>query len=122
MTATSEEPGQLFEWVDEDSGFSVVIEEADGTCHAYLLDNGEIDTDVWLFDSDDARLEAEWAGLKDIENVVNVVWDDGDGGMRAEIFVGETLFAVLEAGVTPGQSLFAHEDGALARRLRGNAS
>src|SRR5438046_3121601 len=121
------------------SSFSVVIDDDDRVAYAYLLKEGDMCGDVWLYNCNMAPEEPEWRDPSKapfanpqeftaddplrITDTANIYWawiKDNDNLQRAEIYLGEQLLAVLAPGAKPGWCKNARKDGPLAKVLPGN--
>lgn len=121
-------------------GWEVVLEDDDRSCHAYLLRNGDICSDVWLYNRVAAPTAPEWTSpqARDVAPFLNAVryvtttaasgeswnaeqvsvtWADTEAG-EARVLLGGEVAAVLRVGAKPGWSARAIEDGPLAKVLR----
>jgi hypothetical protein len=118
----------------EDLPFSVIIEDDDRVAYAYLLRQGEICGDVWLYNCTAAPERPEWsdptkapfanpqefalanAGRITDETPVQVLWvKDKETLARAEIYQADVRLAVLAPGAKPGWCRNAKKDGPLAK-------
>ncbi len=111
-------------------GYSVTVEADARVAYAYLLENGKIIGDVWLYNVAPTPSSTNWkdrdqmpflnpapfAGAQDaydIRNGLECRWT----GRKVEILCGGELVAVLVPGAKPGWSKQAQEDGPLAKTL-----
>lgn len=113
-----------------DGGYSVTVEADARVAYAYLLEDGKIIGDVWLYNVAPTPSSTNWkdrdqmpflnpaplAGAQDayaIRNGLECRWT----GRKVEILCGGELVAVLVPGAKPGWSKQAQEDGPLAKTL-----
>jgi hypothetical protein len=100
--------------------------------------DGQICSDVWLYNRCPTPVEPEWhdaANLPfanpaafvnessrftppDSTHEFTVAWDEASGRLAAKILLRDDYFARLEAGSKPGWSALAARDGPLARVLK----
>lgn len=114
--------------------YSVVIEDDDKVCYAYLYFNKEIIGDVWLYNNVESPAEPEWASRENLPflNPVQFVsenltpFDEGSdvivdwsnvNGIVATIFVTSRRIAKLSGGAFPGWSSLVSQDGPLAKKM-----
>jgi len=114
----------------------LVFEDDGRVAYAYLFSEGEIVGDVWLYNSGETPDNPDWEDFSEMPflngrefskgeryprihevSEVRVQWaDDHDGTAgRAELYLREKLFAILEPGAKPGWSRWALKDGPLAK-------
>lgn len=133
--------GYVVECDDDESECSVVLEEDGKVAYAYLLREGDIIGDVWLYNVNGAPGQPEWddpdnapfanprefAGekarpdLDDPEKEISCEWirSDGSDAVTAVLVkIKGTAVGRLEPNATPGWSAFAEKDGPLAKVLR----
>ena len=132
----------LARFPDTGSDFSVIFDDDGYVAYAYLIDpEGEIASDVWLYNHGSAPLQPEWETSSDMpfKNATEYITDtiefapvDDCSEIRAEwvnapghqktvhIFIRNRLFAILAEGEKPGYSLLASKNGPLAKRLEEN--
>lgn len=129
-------------WVahDDPQGKHSAVFEDDGRVGwAYLLDDGKIVTDVWLYNHGPApesplasreqgppRNRAGFASPEEVTPVtdpgeVTFLWrHDGESGeVRVDVHLRGVLFGRLVAVVKPGWARMARRDGPCARMLEG---
>nr|WP_288807881.1 hypothetical protein [uncultured Sphingobacterium sp.] len=114
--------------------YSVLIEDDDKVCYAYLLNDDKIVGDIWLYNSVPTPSEPEWYSKENLpflnpaefvkENLepfsaistVEVTWDFRVETV-AKIFLSERLIAKLTVGSCPGWSSLVTKDGPLAQKI-----
>ncbi|WP_105375094.1 hypothetical protein [Neorhizobium huautlense] len=134
------ESGELIaEVIDPVSGSRVVFEDDGRVAYAYLLSSeGEITSDVWLYNRSPTPKKATWHDRKaapflnpaefvrtDIAFAlpehpadIMVVWDVIEKpNVSLCIHIHEELVGILATGSKPGWSLLAANDGPLARKF-----
>jgi len=112
--------------------YSVIIEDDDKVCYAYLLIDNEIVGDVWLYNTMKSPVEAEWHSPDNLpflnpiefikENIepfdndtnININWDS-ENKVVALIYISNRLIARLSEGDFPGSSSLVIKDGPLAK-------
>lgn len=121
-------------------GESAVMIEDDGRVgYAYMLNpDGQICSDVWLYNRCPAPVEPEWlnpptrpfanpasfvnqgphVSLPGSAKEFTVEWHEADGLAVADILLPERNLARLKAGAKPGWSTLASKDGPLAQVWR----
>lgn len=123
---------------DEITGYSVMFEDDGKTAYAYLILNGKITADVWLYNRHIAPTQAEWddpsklpfmnpreyafdLSIEPISNTnqVQFVWnhDRQNCLINTEVFLRGELYGQLTPTSCPGWSKLAKKDGPLARVL-----
>ena len=129
----------FFDFFNEQTGYSVVIEIDKKVAYAYLIDKSEnIIGDIWLYNCGNAPEKVEWDNplnmpfanaaqfiredksfqpISDISEV-SVSWFVKAGALsKAHIYVRGKLFAILCPGSKPGWSVMAAVDNPIARKL-----
>lgn len=129
-------------WAEEandGSGHSVIFEDDGRVAYVYLLDELQnIVSDAWVYNHNQATVQPEWGDKLKIPfaNPSDFVRDDvqcppvtdqselmiewqitTSKKPRVRLYIRDELFAVLEPGDKPGQSLLAAKNGPLARIL-----
>lgn len=112
--------------------YSVMIEDDDKVCYAYLLIHNEIVGDVWLYNTIKSPVEAEWHSPDNLpflnpiefikENIepfddetnININWNS-ENKVVAQIYISNRLIARLSEGDFPGGSSLVIKDGPLAK-------
>lgn len=127
--------GSLTKYVSNDHPeLSVLIEDDDKVCYAYLLRGKRIVGDIWLYNIAPTPNEAEWHSKENLpflnpeefvkENLepfdawspVEVTWDFSEE-IVANIFLASRLIAMLKEGSYPGWSSLVTKDGPLAQKI-----
>lgn len=125
--------GYFNQYINEEvPAFSVVIEDDDKGCYAYLLEEGQIISDVWLYNHIETPESVDWGNKEDLPfanpemfvknnlppfdeyTPVEVNWGGKDDKVYAEVYGSNVLLAKLEAGAFPGWSTLVERDGPLA--------
>jgi hypothetical protein len=126
----------LYHYGSEDSPFSVVIDDDDRVAYAYLLKDGKICGDVWLYNCESPPKKPEWSDpskapfanpqefaaenslrITDI-GLINLRWKKNKESLeRAEICLADELLAILAPGAKPGWCRNARKDSPLAKAL-----
>jgi len=123
---------------DTDGKYSVVIEDNGQVCYAYLLEDKEIISDVWLYNSAETPITTDWGTSDDMpfmnprsfshdENRI-IIEGDLDQALvnwkfierkleKANLVLNGQLIAILKPGAKPGWSINAKNDGPLAKPL-----
>lgn|GEM_PF-306180 len=113
-----------------DGRYSVMVEADARVAYAYLLEDGKIIGDVWLYNVAPTPSSTNWKDRNqmpflnptpfaaaqdayDVRDGVECRWTD----RRVEILRGAEPVAVLVPGAKPGWSKQAQEDGPLAKTL-----
>jgi hypothetical protein len=121
------------------SGRTRIMLEDDGrVCYAYMIDeNGQICSDVWLYNRCQAPAEPEWHsrenapfanpapfscqnsdfGLPRSAEEFSVKWTEAGDFEVAKIYLFDRYLAKLMHGAKPGWSRLAAKDGPLAQTL-----
>lgn len=112
--------------------YSVMIEDDDKVCYAYLLIDNEIVGDVWLYNTMKSPVEAEWHSPDNLpflnpiefikeniepfddETTININWNS-ENKVVAQIYISNRLIASLSEGDFPGSSSLVIKDGPLAK-------
>jgi hypothetical protein len=124
---------------DENSEFSVVIEDDDRVAYAYLREKDRMVGDVWLYNCIPVGDKPEWSDPKklpfvnptsyihDKQLIPRIICTDDiylkwyfDSGIfvRVEIYLrNSTMIALLKKGSRPGWSLLAKRNSPLANTL-----
>jgi hypothetical protein len=118
--------------------FSLIIDEDERVAYAYLLRNGRIVGDVWLFNKIEADQFPEWKtklneppflnppqfcgaipfGVPVVMDRYAVNWEvSANAPTRADVLIDGVLVARIEDGSKPGWSTLVSKDGPLAKRL-----
>src|SRR5262249_20942506 len=114
----------------KDHNFTLVIDDDDRVAYAYLLDEGKIIADVWLYNRAATPEKPEWGDrskapflnprefvreqLSTISDATPVVVDwvgNKDTLERAEININNELLAVISPGSKPGWCRNARKSG-----------
>jgi hypothetical protein len=124
--------------LDEQTGYSVVIDDDGEKAYAYLLDAAEVIVgDVWLYNCGQAPKENDWSDpaklpfsnpaefVSDVNfdpianaSEVSIQWKQHPGRpFEVLLSLRGELFAILQHGVKPGWSRLAIKDGPLAKVL-----
>ena len=128
--------GILLRFDDEVSYFSIVFDDDGKVAYAYLLENGKIIGDVWLYNRGDTPDEPEWTDRTKMpfanprefvsdssvepaedENDIDVEWKHEHGQTEGSVFLRGMLLGKLRPGANPGWSALAIKDGPLAKVL-----
>ncbi|WP_437921204.1 hypothetical protein [Sphingobacterium sp. LRF_L2] len=122
--------GQYFN--EELPSFSVIIEDDDKVCYAYLLEENQIISDVWLYNHIDTPESVDWKNKEDLpfanptmfvkKNIspfdtstsINIQWGSYDGKVCVKVYASNILLAKLEKDALPGWSTLVEKDGPLA--------
>ena len=111
----------FFEKKCPDKIHSLVFEEDDKVAYAYLLKDGKIITDVWLFnviESPKSLIDASNFIRPDREEQIYVGWFIHDEKLqKAFIFIDNVLHATIAPNEKPGHCRLVIKDGPLARIL-----
>ena len=130
----------FFEKKCPDKIHSLVFEEDDKVAYAYLLKDGKIITDVWLFNVIESPREPEWnldnrskympfANPKSLIDASNFIRPDREEQIyvgwfihdeklqKAFIFIDNVLHATIAPNEKPGHCRLVIKDGPLARIL-----
>lgn len=112
--------------------FSVVIEDDNKVCYAYLLEGDQIISDVWLYNQIEAPESVAWNNRADLpfanpkmfvkNNIlpfdewthVDVQWGRDCGNVYVKVYASNLLLAKLEKNAFPGWSTLVEKDGPLA--------
>lgn len=113
-----------------------IFEDNGRVAYAYLLVNGKIEGDVWLYNRGEAPKEPEWNNRDlapyrnpaefalslehpaDSESDIEIEWDhQNEEHPQVKIYVRRKLLGVLKMGTKPGWSKLAKKDGPLAKVL-----
>lgn len=133
MTPASEDESLLLRFDNSTSRRAVVLEDDGRVAYAYLLEEGKIVGDVWLYNVGPSPDEVDW-GRRDampFENPRSLGTDRGTLRLSADsavncqwsqegdvtVFLDGVALARLAPGSTPGWSRLAIKDGPLARPL-----
>ena len=125
------------------SHFSVIIEIDGKTCYAYLLKDQRIIGDVWLYNNIDTPNNVDWydkSGMPflnprayAIDAPIFIITSPEDVNLKwtfkeycrlekVEIYIKNTLVAVMNENSKPGWSINAKVDGPLAKVLANDRS
>ena len=106
--------------------YSAVFEDDGEVAYGYLLIDGRIVSDVWLYNRDEAPGTSPWKDgpqgrflpVEDAEDV-SFVWTYGPGQVptAVEFWIRGRLHARVTPDCRPGWCVLAIEDGPLARKL-----
>ena len=129
--------------INSDSGdgkTTLVLEDNGRVCYCYLLENGEIRSDLWLYNRDKTPDQIPWKSgesppyLNPIEyakknqlipsgiNQISIDWIRNKSDVTAHIYIGDILIGVISSDTKPGFAKFAAKNGPLANVLpRGNS-
>ncbi len=120
-------------------GMSAIFEQNSKVAYAYLLEQGEFVSDVWLYNVDYAPQNPEWKDRlcdmpfrNSIQYVsspvfqpvvdpkeIHVKWiENNDGNIIVNIFIRGELMGVLQKSYKPGWSKMASSDSPIAKVLR----
>lgn len=129
-------PHDLFVQSNGPEELQAIFEDNGRVAYAYLLVNGEIEGDVWLYNHGEAPVQSEWENpdsapfknplefAHNLENPpsneadVKIKWEEQkDAPAQAQVYIRGELFAVLKVGEKPGRSKLAKKDGPLAKML-----
>jgi hypothetical protein len=120
------------------TSYSVVIEDDDKVCYAYLIRDDHIVGDVWLCNRVPSPKVPEWKDRKNAPflnpadysldppciklphdgNGLDVSWTpESDETMEVDVHCGGRILARLRHGFKPGWSANAVKDGPLAKAL-----
>lgn len=112
--------------------FSIVIEDDDKVCYAYLYHNHKIVGDVWIYNSVETVDIVDWRNKEDLpfanpnnfvkinimpfnqSSQINVSWGVDNNIVFAEIYLVDALLVRLKEGACPGWSTLVKEDDPLA--------
>lgn len=125
--------GYFKQYISEEFlSFSVIIEDDDKVCYAYLLEENQIVSDVWLYNNIDSPEAVDWKNKDDLpfanpkkfikNNIspfdvatsIDVKWGSVDGKIYAKIYASNQLLVKLERDAFPGWSTLVKSDGPLA--------
>lgn len=130
--------GYAVELQDSDSRYAVIVEDDGKVAYSYLLDGGDIVSDVWLYNVAPPPESPEWDDpdnapfanpreycvveappeVRDPESDITIEWLRADGATTgAVVMIKGTTMARVEPGSKPGWSRLASKDGPLARVL-----
>ena len=127
------------EFICEQNGsYSVIIEDDGRVCYAYLIEKGNISSDVWLYNCIKSNNAMTWRNqnempflnldefINKINNIspltdkdtIDIVWYFVKNKLsHADLIINGKLVGRLELGIKPGYSVTALRDGPLAKRL-----
>ena len=130
-------PYDIFVQSDGPEKLKAIFEDNGRVAYAYLLVNGEIAGDVWLYNHEEAPVQPEWnnpdaAPFKNplefaysLDNPpsneadVKIKWEEQkDAPAQVQVYIRGQLFGVLKVGMKPGWSKLAKKDGPLAKMLK----
>lgn len=125
--------GYFNQYFNEDfPSFSIVIDDDDKVCYAYLYEKDQIVGDVWLYNHIETPKFVDWMNKKDLpfanpemyvkQNIppfdeltnIEVKWGMYLNEIYSEIYVSNFLLAKLKIGSLPGWSTLVKKDGPLA--------
>jgi hypothetical protein len=123
---------------EADTRYSVIIEDDEKVAYAYLMDEGAIVSDVWLYNNGETPVTPPWKDggkmpfanpamyltpsdqvlpLTDEDDVI-VKWDIHQGRLENVVInIRQQLVAKMEHGSRPGWSRKVIADGPLAKVL-----
>lgn len=120
--------------------YKVVIEDDDKAAYAYLLKDGSIVGDVWLYNAAPGSNIPGWESEEEMpfvnpaewslsftpplseSEMVTVEWKIGKHGkVVAEVHLRNQLHAILKEGEEPGWCRCARKDGPLAKTFTGGS-
>ena len=124
----------FLDYLNDRLGSRLVIEDDDRTCYAYLIVDGEIVSDVWLYNVGAVPDSAEWSEPRsapfanpyqmtvgeDFEPLVSsseveIVWPDQDfAAAKVEVVLRGQRHALLKPGAKPGWCRLASKPSPLA--------
>lgn len=126
----------LLRYDDDQSNYSVVFDDNGRVAYAYLLENEDIISDVWLYNVCPTPDQPEWqdrrkmpfanskeyaatAMVQRAKNESEILFEwQTDGTIRTcGIYLRGELLATLAAGHKPGHGAMAIKDGPLANAL-----
>jgi hypothetical protein len=120
-------------------GMSAIFEQDSKVAYAYLLEQEEFVSDVWLYNVDYTPQNPEWKdrlcdmpfrnsvkyvsspGFKPVidSSEIHVKWiENNDGTIIVNIFVRGELMGILQKDCKPGWSKMASSDSPIAKVLR----
>ncbi len=123
-------------YCDVDSKYSIIIEANGIVLYAYLLEEEEIVSDVWLYNFNQVPRKTKWDSVDDLpfENISHLIkplseqvvfrqfheddikWVFKNSLLdRVEIIKDEIIFCQMQPNKAPGYSCNALQSGALAR-------
>jgi hypothetical protein len=125
------------QFTSDNSTFSIIIEDDGRGCYGYLLEEGKIIADVWLYNTQETPEDMPWSEAFPLpflnqksyvdqkrmlkiedENDAQVEWSfDGMNLRYADIYIREELIARLNCYAKPGWSTRVLKDGPLALLL-----
>jgi len=130
-----DEEGVTIRMEDPATRSAIVVEDDGRVAYAYLLENGRIVGDVWLYNVADAPVAPEWSHRSKLpflnpapfcrndisiprvtDVAIRCVWLR-DQTLVVDVFFSEVHVARLRRGAKPGWSLLAAREGPLAKRL-----
>jgi hypothetical protein len=120
-----------------DGIYSVVFEDNGKVAYGYLLRDGRIVGDVWLYNRLPAPKERPWSDRSlrppflnpeefvDAEDFtpvstgdeVTFIWSEAEGSPVVDILIHSAPHARIKLGAKPGWCRLASKDGPLARRM-----
>lgn len=131
----------LREFLHKIPNYKVVIEDDDKAAYAYLLNNGAIVSDVWLYNVAPGSTIPGWETDEEMpfvnpieyslpftpplseSEMVIVEWKtDKHESVVAAIYLRNELHALLKEGMEPGWCRCARKDGPLAKTFEGRDS
>lgn len=120
---------------DQNDKFSIIINDDDNVAYAYLLQDGCIIGDVWLYNRMPAPLQTNWEKKDDMrflnpgeyireeiapiekEDEIYLEWSFDHRIKEVKIFIRDIFVAKLAPGSQPGWSTLVRKSGPLARQL-----
>jgi hypothetical protein len=129
----------MIEFKNTIHGMSAIFEQDGRVAYAYLLEQEEFISDVWLYNVDYTPQKPEWKDrlcempfrnsiqyvsspvFKPVidSNEVHVNWiENNDGNIILNIFVRGELMGILHKGCKPGWSKIASLDSPIAKAIK----
>ena len=125
--------GYFSQYINEElSSFSVVIEDDNKVCYAYLLEGDQITSDVWIYNHIETPESVDWKNREDLpfanpkmfvknnippfdeSTLIDVQWGRDGGNVYVKVYASNVLLAKLENDAFPGWSILVEKDGPLA--------
>lgn len=125
--------GYFNQYVNEEfPSFTVVIEDDNKVCYAYLLEKDQVVSDVWLYNRIQTPESVNWENREEMPfanpkmfvknsippfdefTLIDVRWARDNGRVSAKVYAANVLLAKLEKDAFPGWSTQVEKDGPLA--------